>query len=108
MSLVQARAALGADVEKANWTVIGAFAAGIPGIVRGLALDLKPLRFNAVSPGLVDTELWRDMPTDAKKKFYHEAEQKNPTGAVAQASDVAESFVYLMRDYNTTVSALEC
>lgn len=41
-----------------NWTVINSFATGLQGMTRGLALDLKPIRVNLVSPGAVDTELW--------------------------------------------------
>jgi len=52
-----------------NWSVIGSFATGLQGMCRGLALDLKPIRVNLVSPGAVDTELWRGMSEDQKKEM---------------------------------------
>ena len=41
-----------------NWSVIGAYAGGLHSMVRNLALDMKPIRVNGVSPGAVDTEMW--------------------------------------------------
>ena len=41
-----------------GWGAVNGFATGIHGMTRGLALDLKPIRVNAVSPGAVDTPLW--------------------------------------------------
>jgi NAD(P)-dependent dehydrogenase (short-subunit alcohol dehydrogenase family) len=38
-----------------DWTVIGSYATALHGLTRGLALDLKPIRVNLVSPGAVDT-----------------------------------------------------
>lgn len=34
-----------------DWSVIGSYAAGLHGMTRGLALDLKPIRVNLISPG---------------------------------------------------------
>ncbi|KAI4157665.1 MAG: hypothetical protein L6R39_000615 [Caloplaca ligustica] len=42
----------------AGWSVVASYAAGLHGMVRNLALDLKPIRVNLISPGVVDTELW--------------------------------------------------
>ena len=39
-----------------NYSVITAYAAGLQGATRGLALDLKPIRVNLVQPGLIHTE----------------------------------------------------
>ena len=41
-----------------NWAMINSYATGLQGMTRGLALDMKPIRVNLVSPGAVDTELW--------------------------------------------------
>lgn len=40
-----------------NWSVVASYASGLHGMVRNLAIDLKPVRVNLVSPGAVDTEL---------------------------------------------------
>lgn len=83
-----------------DWTVINSYATGLQGMVRGMALDLKPLRINLVSPGAVDTELWSGMPVEQKKTMFEEMEKKIPVGKVAKVEDVAESYLYLMKDHN--------
>ncbi|KAK0310153.1 hypothetical protein LTR82_014976 [Friedmanniomyces endolithicus] len=87
-----------------DWSAIGAFATGLQGMARGLALDLKPIRVNVVSPGAVDTELWRGMTEKAKGEMFKAIGEKVPTGRVGKVEDVAEAFLYLMRDGNVTGS----
>jgi NAD(P)-dependent dehydrogenase (short-subunit alcohol dehydrogenase family) len=87
-----------------NWTLIAGYMGGVCSITRNLALDLKPIRVNAVSPGLVDTELWDPLVPDNEQKagmFQSEA-QKHATGRVAKPEDVAEAYLYLMKDVNIT------
>ena len=71
-------------------------------MVRNLALDMKPLRVNLVVPGAVDTELWDGMTSEKKQEMFDGIEARVPTGKVGQAEDVAESFLYAMRDANLT------
>lgn len=71
-------------------------------MVRGLALDLKPIRVNLVCPGAVDTELWAGMSEERKAKFFKEIGEKLPVGKVATVEEVVESYLYLMKDRNTT------
>jgi NAD(P)-dependent dehydrogenase (short-subunit alcohol dehydrogenase family) len=82
-----------------DWSVVGSFAGGLHAMVRNLALDLKPLRVNGVSPGIVDTELWR-MPKGEKDRLLEQYAQKMATGTPGRPEDVAESFVACMRDHN--------
>jgi NAD(P)-dependent dehydrogenase (short-subunit alcohol dehydrogenase family) len=51
---------------KPDWTVLGSFASGMHGMTRGLALDLKPIRVNLVSPGPINTELWKTQSEDER------------------------------------------
>ncbi|TVY39869.1 Short-chain dehydrogenase/reductase [Lachnellula occidentalis] len=85
-----------------NWSVVGSYAAGLHGLTRGLALDLKPIRVNLVSPGAVDTELWKDFSEEQKRGFFKEIEGKVPTGRVAKPEEVAECYLWLMKDSNAT------
>ena len=36
---------------------MGAYSAGLHGVVRGVALDLGPVRCDLISPGLVETDM---------------------------------------------------
>jgi len=82
-----------------NWSVVASDAAGLHGMTRNLALDLKPIRVNLVSPGLLDTELWKDMSKEARDGMYTASAGKHPTGRVG---DVAEAYLRLMKDLNVT------
>lgn len=82
-----------------DWSVIGSFAGGHHSMVRNLALDLKPIRVNGVSPGVVDTELWK-MSKEEKDQLMEQMSRKMATGTPGRPEWVAESFLGLMRDYN--------
>lgn len=85
-----------------NWTVVNSYATGLQGMTRGLALDLKPIRVNLVSPGAVNTELWGHMTAEQKEGMFKELSKKIPVGKVGSVEDVAESYLYLMKDRNVT------
>ena len=85
-----------------NWTIVASYAAGLFGMTRNLALDLKPLRVNAVSPGLLDTNLWKDMAPEAREGMYKAAAEKLPTEHVGKAEEVAHAYLWLMNDTNVT------
>lgn len=86
-----------------NWSVIASYAGGHHSMVRNLALDLKPIRVNGVSPGVVDTELWT-MSEEEKKGMFEHAKKGLFTGRVPTAEDVAESFIAIMKDWNMDAS----
>jgi len=90
-----------------NWTVTGAFGSGLHGLMRGLALDMKPVRVSLVSPGCVKTALWDTMDKDVREKMWAEKATGMATGAVAEPEDVAEAFLYLMRDRNCTGTVID-
>ncbi|KAH8431741.1 uncharacterized protein LDX57_009396 [Aspergillus melleus] len=94
----------GAGWERPNaeWTVMAGYLGGLVSVARNLALELKPVRVNAVSPGVVDTEMWDGLPREQKEGMFKFFEGRFPTGRVAGPEDVAEAYVYLMRDWNAT------
>jgi NAD(P)-dependent dehydrogenase (short-subunit alcohol dehydrogenase family) len=49
----------------------------------------------------VATPLWR-MPDELKAKMFEEVKQKVPTGRVAGPEEVAEAYLWLMKDWNVT------
>lgn len=83
-----------------GWAVINSYATGLQGMTRGLALDLKPIRVNLVSPGGVETELWDGIDEGTRKGLFESMKKGTTTGAVAQPEQVAEAYLYLMRDGN--------
>nr|WP_296773697.1 SDR family oxidoreductase [Rhodococcus sp. (in: high G+C Gram-positive bacteria)] len=70
-------------------------------LAEALAVELAPVRVNALSPGIVDSGAWDG---DDKEAFFTATAEKNPVGRVGQTSDVAEAV--LMALTNTFVTGL--
>jgi NAD(P)-dependent dehydrogenase (short-subunit alcohol dehydrogenase family) len=62
------------------------------GLTRALAVELAPVRVNIVSPGIVRTPLWREMPDEAREALYGSEARRLPVGHVADAREIAEGF----------------
>jgi NAD(P)-dependent dehydrogenase (short-subunit alcohol dehydrogenase family) len=90
-----------------GWSVITAVCSGIEGLARGLALELAPVRVNTVAPGAVNTELWDSFPKEIVGPMMQRLKNESTTGTVAGPEDLAESYIYLMRDHFTTGSVIE-
>ncbi|KAG8525902.1 uncharacterized protein KY384_000664 [Bacidia gigantensis] len=79
-----------------NWAVVGSYAAGAHGMMRGIALDLRPVRCNLISPGFVDTEMWDHLKGEGAagggqyEKLVEAQKKVTTTGRVANAGDIAE------------------
>ncbi|KAI7971888.1 hypothetical protein EIK77_007487 [Talaromyces pinophilus] len=80
------------------YTVFAAYAAGLSGATRNLALDLKPIRVNQVNPGAVITELWGKEAEDR----IEAAARKALLGKLGTPEETAEAYIYLMRDTTAT------
>lgn len=81
-----------------NWVVPTAYCAALQGVVRSLAVDLKPVRVNLVEVGAVLTEMWDGLPgekDDWESKFV----ELTTVGRVGRPEDTAEAYLYLMKDY---------
>jgi NAD(P)-dependent dehydrogenase (short-subunit alcohol dehydrogenase family) len=83
-----------------GYTVSSTFGAGLFGMTRNLALDIAPLRVNVVSPGPTDTELWgSDEERAQRREFFSKTAL---LGKVGSPEEVAEAYIYLMKDTNAT------
>ena len=92
------------EKPRPNWVVVNSYATGLQGMCRGLALDLKPIRVNLVSPGAVQTELWATVGItgEAAEKMFKGLAEAMPTGSVGQVVDVVEPFLCAIKDRNMT------
>lgn len=71
-------------------------------MTRNLALDLKPIRVNLVSPGAIQTEMWGSMGEKQRETMFKGIAEKVPTGKVGRPEEVAEAYLWLMKDANVT------
>jgi NAD(P)-dependent dehydrogenase (short-subunit alcohol dehydrogenase family) len=83
-----------------DYSVAASFLSGLHGMTRNLAVDLKPIRVNLVSPSAVDTELWGS----GRDAFVAHVNKTSFMGKIATAEEVAESYIYLMKDTYSTGS----
>ncbi|MBI4781215.1 MAG: SDR family oxidoreductase [Oscillatoriophycideae cyanobacterium NC_groundwater_1537_Pr4_S-0.65um_50_18] len=63
---------------------------------RALAVELSPIRINAVAPGWTDTPMWDAIFGEAKQGAFQEVAAKIPTGRLATAEEVASAVIFLM------------
>jgi NAD(P)-dependent dehydrogenase (short-subunit alcohol dehydrogenase family) len=66
------------------------------GVTKALAVELAPLRVNAVAPGVVRTPLWDTFGDADRQAMYDEAAQRLPLGRVGEVADIARAYIYLM------------
>jgi NAD(P)-dependent dehydrogenase (short-subunit alcohol dehydrogenase family) len=90
----------------AGWSVASSICSAMEGLTRALAVELAPIRVNIVSPGVVRTELWRDMDESNREALYASEAGRLPVGHVAEASEIAEGYLYLMRQTYATGQVL--
>ncbi|MFF0544359.1 SDR family oxidoreductase [Nocardia thailandica] len=72
--------------------------AGLAGLTAALAVELGPVRVNAVSPGWVDTPIW-DAFAGAEKAERHRAmAARLPGGRLGTPDDIARAFLAVVRN----------
>ena len=89
-----------------GWTVAASICGAMEALTRALAVELAPIRVNAVCPGTVRTELWSGMAESARETMYRDAAQRLPVGRVGETDDLAETYIYLMREGFSTGQVL--
>ncbi|TPL96007.1 SDR family oxidoreductase [Mesorhizobium sp. B2-3-10] len=80
----------------ARGSVVAAVNAALEGLVRALAIELAPLRVNAVSPGWVDTEIWAQVAGDRKADTLAAMAERLPVGRIGQPEDIADAIAFLI------------
>jgi NAD(P)-dependent dehydrogenase (short-subunit alcohol dehydrogenase family) len=65
---------------------------GVSSLIRTLAVELAPVRFNAIHPGIVgDSPFWAGKPLDA-------VIQRTPTGRLVTMAEVVDATVFLLEN----------
>ncbi|QQO20804.1 SDR family oxidoreductase [Bradyrhizobium diazoefficiens] len=79
-----------------NSAIIGAANGALESLARALALELAPVRVNAVSPGVIDTPIRAAMPEAARKEMLAKTAAALPVGRVGMAEDIARQIASFM------------
>ena len=73
-----------------------------------LAVELKPLRVNAVSPGAIDTAWWDRWPAEQKAALFADLAATSPVGRVGQAEDIADAIAFVTGNGFVTGQVIQC
>ena len=79
-----------------NSAIIGAANGALESLARSLALELAPVRVNAVSPGIIDTPIRAAMPEEARRDMLAKTAAALPVGRVGSGEDIARQILAFM------------
>jgi NAD(P)-dependent dehydrogenase (short-subunit alcohol dehydrogenase family) len=65
-------------------------------LVSALAVELAPVRVNAISPGVVDSGAWDAGLGEGKTKFFDQVRASNPARRVGATADIADATAALL------------
>ena len=76
-------------------TTVSTINGGVTGMVRTLAVELAPVRVNAIHPGIVgDSPFWSSKPAEVLAGYT----SRTPTGELATMADIADAAEFLLRN----------
>ena len=63
---------------------------------RPLALELAPIRVNAISPGVIDTGAWDALGEQGKADYFAQMRARNPARRIGTTDDIANGVLFAM------------
>jgi len=81
-------------------------AAAIEGLVRGLAVELAPVRVNAVRPGVIRTPMWNGIPEPQREAVFGTLAERALTKTTGEPHHIAAAHMYLMENRFVTGTVL--
>lgn len=87
-------------------SMVASVNAALEGLVRALALELAPVRVNAVSPGWVDTPVWEAIAGPDKDERLKAMAERLPVGRIGAPEEIAHAFLALLRNGFVTGSVM--
>ena len=65
-------------------------------LARSLALELAPIRVNAISPGVIDTGAWDAFGEQGKADYFADISARNPARRIGTPDDIAQGVLFAM------------
>src|SRR6266436_4867134 len=72
-----------------GWVIAASVCGTIEALTRALAVELAPIRVNGVSPGVVRTNLWKNMQEQDREAMYENVGNHLLVGRVGEACEIA-------------------
>ena len=82
--------------------------AALEGLARGLAVELRPIRVNCLSPGTTDSELWRNREAEQREAAYDYWNSVTLVQRPGTVEEQADAALFLLENKNMTGSTLYC
>ncbi|TQM36642.1 SDR family oxidoreductase [Pseudonocardia cypriaca] len=79
-----------------GWSVAASICGAVEALTRTLAVELAPIRVNAVQPGVIRSPLWSGMSEAGREQMYREVGASLPAGRVGEVEDIAAGYLSLM------------
>ncbi|WP_202876338.1 SDR family oxidoreductase [Kribbella sp. VKM Ac-2566] len=79
-------------------SLLAALNGALASLAAALAVELAPLRVNVVSPGWVDTPIWKDVAGDAAPETLSAMAARLPVGRIGRPQDIAAAIIALLRN----------
>jgi NAD(P)-dependent dehydrogenase (short-subunit alcohol dehydrogenase family) len=65
-------------------------------LARSLALELAPIRVNAISPGVIDSGAWDAFGPQGKADYFADISSRNPAGRIGTIEDIAQGVLFAL------------
>jgi NAD(P)-dependent dehydrogenase (short-subunit alcohol dehydrogenase family) len=65
-------------------------------LTRWLAVELAPIRVNAISPGVIDTGAWDSLGAEGKRDYFEHISAANPARRIGTPDDIASAVLFAM------------
>ena len=65
-------------------------------LARSLALELAPIRVNAISPGVIDTGAWDAFGEKGKADYFADISTRNPARRIGTPDDIAAAVLFAL------------
>lgn len=79
-----------------GWAPVASVCGAMNALTRALAVELAPIRVDAVAPGVVRGPLWSGMDEADRTAMYDELGRSLPVGRVGEVDDIAEAYLYCL------------
>ncbi|MEU3188180.1 SDR family oxidoreductase [Streptomyces sp. NPDC006923] len=95
-----------ADRPGPGWALGASVCGAMNSFTRAMALELAPVRVNAVAPGVTRSPLWSGMSEADREAMYDDLGGALPVGRVGEVEDAAAAYLYCMTQPYTTGNVL--
>ncbi|GAA1905520.1 SDR family oxidoreductase [Streptantibioticus ferralitis] len=89
-----------------GWSTAAGVCGAVEALTRALAVELAPIRVNAVSPGIVRSPLWSQMTGTERERMYEEQGAALPVGRVGEVEEIAQAYLYCITQTFATGTVL--